>query len=154
MLETPEIVVSEAERTAVIHLTVPRAEIGKVMGPAIGEVMSTVAAQAVGPTGPVYSYHPRMDPDVFDFDVGVPVGGPVEPAGRVRPGELPAVRVARAVYVGPYEGLGAAWGELDAWMRENGHTPAPGLWERYLAGPESDPDPASWRTELNHPVAD
>ena len=153
MLETPEIVVSEAQPTAVIHLTVPRPQIREAMGPAIQEVLTTVAAQAIGPIGPVYSYHPRMDPEVFDFEVGVPVGGMVEPAGRVRAGELPAVKVARAVYVGAYEGLGPAWGELDAWMRANGHEPAPGLWERYLSGPESSPDPTHWRTELNHPVA-
>ena len=33
-----------------------------------------------------------------------------------------------------------------------GLTPADGLWERYLAGPETGPDPAQWRTELNQPL--
>jgi len=28
----------------------------------------------------------------------------------------------------------------------------PDLWERYLTGPESNPDPATWRTELNRPL--
>ena len=51
----------------------------------------------------------RMDPDTFDFEVGVPVAA-------------------------------------------GGHTPAPDLWECYVAGPESGPDPAAWRTELNRPL--
>ena len=153
MLDTPEIVTTQPRATAVIRLTIPRAEIGKAMGPAIGEVMSTVAAQGVAPAGPLFSYHPRIDPEVFDFEVGVPVAAPVAPAGRVEPGALPAAKVARAIYRGPYEGLGPAWEELDAWMRQNGHTPAPGIWECYLAGPESGADPAHWQTELNHPVA-
>lgn len=53
----------------------------------------------------------------------------------------------------PYEGLGAAWGEFGAWIAAQGHTPAPDLWESYVTGPESSPDPATWRTELTQPPA-
>jgi effector-binding domain-containing protein len=93
-----------------------------------------------------------MDPDIWDFEVGVPVSRPVSPAGRVEPGELPAATVARTVYHGSYEGLGAAWGEFFEWITARGHTPAADFWECYLAGPESGPDPAAWRTELNKPL--
>ena len=51
MIELPKIVETEAQITAVIRLTVPRAEIQKVMGPAIQEVLSTVAAQKIAPAG-------------------------------------------------------------------------------------------------------
>jgi hypothetical protein len=34
-----------------------------------------------------------------------------------------------------------------------GHEPGQDLWECYVAGPESSPDPASWRTELSRPLA-
>ncbi len=152
MIDKPQITQSAAQLTAIIRFTIPRAEIQKVMGPAISEVMAAVAAQGMAPAGPVFSYHLRMDPATFDFEVGVPVPKPVSPVGRVKPGQLPATRVVRTVYHGPYEGLGAAWGEFDAWIKANGHTPAPDLWEYYAAGPESSPDPANWRTELNRPV--
>jgi effector-binding domain-containing protein len=56
------------------------------------------------------------------------------------------------VYHGGYEGLGDAWGEFGTWIEANGYTPAADLWECYLAGPESNPDPANWRTELNRPI--
>ena len=69
-----------------------------------------------------------------------------------RPGTLPAVKVARTVYQGGYEGLGGAWGELMRWIEAQGHTAATDLWECYLAGPESGPDPSAWRTELNRPL--
>jgi effector-binding domain-containing protein len=94
-----------------------------------------------------------MDPEVFDFAAGVPVAKPVSSSGRVQPGQLPAARVARTIYHGPYEGLGAAWGEFNAWLAANGHAPEPDLWESYVAGPESSPNPAAWRTELNRPLA-
>ena len=60
--------------------------------------------------------------------------------------------VARAVYQGRYEGLAAAWGEFLAWVEAGGHPRAPDLWERYLVGPETSPDPTNWRTELNRPL--
>ncbi len=152
MIEIPQILRTGAQLAAVIRLIIPREEIRTVMGPGIGELMAAIAAQGIAPAGPVFSHHFRMDPRVFDFEVGVPVARPVSPAGRVKPGELPAARVARTVYRGPYEGLGEAWGEFSAWLQANGHTPAPNLWERYVAGPESNPDPSTWRTELNRPL--
>ncbi len=153
MIDTPEIRKSEARRAAVIRLTIPREEIRNVMSPGIREVMQTVAAQGIGPAGPVFSHHFRMDPGIFDFEIGVPVTGTVAATGRVKPGELPAATVARTIYHGPYEGLGAGWGEFERWIAAQGLTPAVDLWECYVAGPESNPDPATWRTELNRPLS-
>ncbi|MEX2113530.1 MAG: GyrI-like domain-containing protein [Pirellulales bacterium] len=152
MIDTPNVTETATQQVAVIHLTIPRAEIQQVMGPAIGEVMAAVSAQGIGPAGPVFSHHFQMDPETFDFEVGVPVTRPVTPVGRVQPGQLPATRVARTVYHGGYEGLGSAWGEFDAWIKANGHTMAPNLWEFYVSGPESSSDTAQWRTELNRPL--
>jgi len=152
MLDKPHIAQAAAQRTAVIRLTIPRAEIRNVMGPGYRELMAAVAAQGIASVGPWFSHHLRMDPGIFDFEIGVPVAAPVAAAGRVQPGELPAATVARAVYRGPYEGLAAAWGEFIAWLAAEGYATAPNLWERYVAGPESSPDPATWRTELNRPL--
>jgi effector-binding domain-containing protein len=152
MLDTPQITKTAAQLTAVIHLTIPREEIRNVMGPGIGELMAALAAQGIAPAGPWFTHHLRMDPDLFDFEIGVPVTAPVAPAGRVKLGQLPATRVARTVYQGAYEGLGAAWGEFDAWFAATGHTLGTDLWEYYVVGPESNPDPVTWRTELNRPL--
>jgi effector-binding domain-containing protein len=153
MLDTPQITQTPAQQTAVIRVTVPREDVQKVMGPGIKELMSTVAAQGVGPAGPWFTHHLRKPSDTFDFEICVPVTAPVTPTGRVEPGHRPAMKVAQTVYSGPYEGLGPAWGEFDAWVKASGHRPAADLWEVYVAGPESGPDPANWRTELNRPLA-
>ena len=84
----------------------------------------------------------------------MPVSAPVVPAGRVASSRLPAGRVARTVYRGGYEGLGAAWGELDAWIEREGLQPMGELREVYASGPESGSDPSGLRTELNRPLAD
>ena len=152
MLYEPHIAQTAAQATAVIRITVPRAEIQQVMGPAYRELMDAVAAQGITAAGPWFTHHLRIPDDTFDFEVGVPVTAPVTAAGRVRPGELRAAMVARTVYCGPYEGLPAAWGEFGAWIAAQGLTPAADLWERYVAGPESGADPAAWRTELSRPL--
>src|SRR3972149_2199032 len=151
MIDKPQIVQTGAQQTAIIRLTIPRQEIRNVMGPGYGELMTVVAAQGIAPAGPWFTHHLRMDPDTFDFEIGVPVSSAVSPSGRVRAGQLPATTVARTVYHGDYEGLGHAWEELDAWIQAQGGRPGPDLWECYVAGPESNPHPPTWRTELNRP---
>ncbi len=154
MLDTPQIVETKAQDAAVIHLTIPRSEMMKAFGPAVGELMTALAAQGIEPVGAVFAHHLTMSPDTFDFELGVKVSAPAKAAGRVKPGQLPAAKVARTVYTGPYEGLPSAWGEFDTWMKANGHKQAGNLWELYSVGPQSTPDPATWRTELNRPLVD
>src|SRR3990170_5009376 len=101
MLDKPEIVRTIAQEATIIRLTIPRSEIQKVMGPGISELMAAVAAQGIGPAGPIFLHHLRMDPATFDFEIGIPVTAAVTPTGRVTAGRLPAATVARTVYHGP-----------------------------------------------------
>ena len=152
MLDRPQFIQTDEQLTAVIHLTIPRAEISNVMGPAIAEIMSTIAAQGGALTGPCFSYHQKRPYDTFDFEVGFPVSRPITPAGRVKMSKLPAAKIVRTTYQGGYEGLGEAWGEFCAWIETEGLNAQDSLWECYLSGPESSPDPDKWRTELNRPL--
>lgn len=152
MIETPQVSHTEERITAVIHLVVSREDIDKGMDPAIQEVLSALGAQGIAPAGPCFSFHFRRPTDTFDFDVGFPVATAPAPAGRVKPGRLPAARVARTVYHGGYEGLGAAWGEFMSWVEKQGLKARGCPWESYVAGPESGSDPAQWRTELILPL--
>lgn len=152
MIEIPQITQTTARPTAIIPLTIPVADIHQVMGPGISELMSTISVQGIQPAGPWFTHHVKPPWDVFDFEISIPVSAPVRAAGRVKPSQWPAMKVARTVYQGPYEELGAAWEEFMDWIETNGHKPAPELWESYVAGPESSPDPANWRTELIRPL--
>ena len=154
MIEKPQIIQTTAQPAAIIHLTIPRSEIQHVMGPARAELMAAVAAQGITLAGAWFTHHLKMQPDTFDFEIGVLVATPFAEAGRVKAGELPARKIARTVYHGGFEGLSGGWSELLAWIAAEGHTPAPDLWECYLKGPESGPDSASWSTELNRPLID
>src|ERR1700752_2956676 len=134
MIATPQIIQTAIQEAAVIHLTIPRSEMMKVFGPAVGELMAALAAQGVEPVGAVFAHHLRIPPDAFDFELGVKVAAPVKAAGRMKPGQLPAVKVARTGYHGPYQGLPSAWDHFIKWMKGNGHEQAENLWEVYSIG--------------------
>lgn len=153
-IDPPEITETTEKSAAVVHLTIPRNEMYEAFSTAVHELLEVLDDQGVEPAGPVFAHHLRVDPEVFDFRVGFPVNEPVEDAGRVTSGRLPAARVARTVHRGAYDGLPDAWAELEAWIEENGHTSGPDAWERYVVDPGSDPDPSAWRTELNRPLVD
>ena len=152
MLDMPQIIQTSIQEAAIIRLTIPRNEMMKVFGPAVGELLTALAEQGVEAVGAVFAHHLKMTPDMFDFELGIKVSSPVTATGRMKPGQLPAAKVARAIYRGPYEGLPAAWGEFNQWMEANGHAQAGDLWELYSVGPQSTPDPANWLTELNRPL--
>ena len=152
MIATPQILHTTAQEAAVIRLAIPRGEMMQQFGPAVGELLAALHAQGVEPVGGVFAHHFTITSDTFDFELGIKVVAPIRDSGRVRRGALPATRVARTVYSGPYEGLPGAWDEFTRWMQANDLSQADDLWEVYAVGPQSSPDPADWRTELNRPL--
>ena len=152
MIDTPDILDLPAQKTAIIHLTVPASDIMKVMGRGIQEVRDVLAAQGIEPTGPWFTHHLKMPGQTFDFEICLPVDRDVTPHGRVVPGEIRAARTARTVYRGGYESLGQGWGEFMAWIQAQGLTPAGDLWEAYVTGPEAGPDSSLYATQLNRPL--
>ncbi|MBL8009593.1 MAG: GyrI-like domain-containing protein [Flavobacteriales bacterium] len=149
MITTPEVTTTNEEATATIHLVIPCQDMGRHMDPAIREIIAAITGQGLRITGPMFCHHHRKPTDSFDFDIGFPVSAPVREEGRVRNAKLPAERVARCVYEGPYEGLGQAWGALRSWVEEQ-QLPVTGRFiERYLNDPDEVRDPNAFRTELN-----
>jgi len=149
----PEITHTKSRNAAVIHLVIPRDRIQSEMPVAIREVMSALKSQGTHPAGPLFAHHLTTSHSQFDIEVGFPVNSTVAPTGRVKPGELPGARVAKAVYTGGYEGLFAAWSAFDQWVKNENLVGRDDLWEVYTSGPESSPDPGTWKTELYRPLA-
>ena len=160
MLEKFEITETQPVDAAVVHVSTPRAEIQPAMESAIKELIASVAAQGIGPAGALFAHHTCQE-DRFDFEVGVPVSGPVRNDGRVMAGRLPGTTVVRTVYHGGYEGLHEAWSrftdrvgdELGDELERRGWKTGETFWEAYLQGPETDPDPSTYRTALVLPLA-
>lgn len=120
MIESPQIIQTSTLHAAIIPVTVPRAQIGEAMMPGLTEIMAAVKAQGIGPAGVWFTHHLRIEPEIFDFEICVPVTAAVKPVGRVIPGVWPGMKVIRTVYHGPYEGMGDAWGEFEEWIETQG----------------------------------
>lgn len=152
MIDQPQILTTEALPIAVIHVTVSQREIQNVMRPTLRELVDEVERQQLQAVGAWFTHHRRRPSDTFDFEVGVVLPKPIAPSARVRPSVWPALRVARTIYRGSYEGLGAAWSEFLDRIEADGHTPTADLWERYSIGPETTNNAAEWQTELTQPL--
>ena len=149
MITPPEVITTKELITATIPLIIPGRDMPKYMDPAIQEIIQTVTSQGVKITGSMFSYHKRRPSDTFDFEIGFPVSKAIKPEGRVVDSKLPAVKVVRSVYQGPYDGLAQAWPELQKWVHENGHGENGRFFERYLNNPNEVKSPSEYRTELN-----
>ena len=148
------VVTPTAGPAATIRLHVPRAQIEAQMDPAIQELLQTLGAQGIAPSGPMYCYHYQVPDTHFDFDVGFPVPKAVTPGGRVEATQSPSQKAAKATFVGHYDRLYEAWRAFSDAMDAAGHEKLDGAesWEVYLKGPESSTNPAEWVTELYWPV--
>jgi hypothetical protein len=100
MIDSPHVTETQLQLTAFIRIKVSRAGIREVMGPGLRELKEEVEAQGIAIAGPWFTHHLRLHPATFDFELSVPVAKQVTPAGRVQPGEWPAMRMATAVYQG------------------------------------------------------
>jgi effector-binding domain-containing protein len=143
----------DPQPAAVVRDEVPMQEIRTVFDRGFGEVMRVAEAQGVAITGPPFGFYPRTPTDTVEVAVGFPVAAPVSADGDVTPFELPGGRVVTGVHVGPYESLGASYGELTEWAASNGHSLAGHMWESYLTDPSAEPDPATWQTRITWPLA-
>lgn len=153
-IKTPEILELEARKTAVIRLRIPRSEkeMGKVFGPAVGELVATLAAQKISHAESVFAHHFKITPDHFDFEIGFTTDAVVKPMGRVEPSQWPKMKVAHAVLSGAYEQLPGAWSEFDSWIKASGQHAAEDLWEYYSIGPHMSAHAEQWRTSLYRPL--
>lgn len=141
----------QAQPTAVMTATLPVAEIGPWLAKAYGTVARLVTAHGAYPAGPPFARYHRLAEDRFAVEAGFPVGTAIDADGDVRPSQLPGGPVAVIVHIGPYEQMTPAYEALASWVSSHGGEPAGDPWEVYFTDPASEPDPATWRTEIVQP---
>lgn len=137
--------------TAVVRATLSVAEIGQFVGHAIGEVAGVLASQGIAPGGPPFARYHRLGREQFEVEVGFPTSTSVSPVGDVLASSLPGGLVAVMTYLGPYDGMEAAYGALAEWVSRSGGVPSGDPWEVYFSDPAVEPDPQKWRTEIVMP---
>lgn len=127
--------------------------------PRLLDVVENWLAQiGLPPVGaPLIRYHVIDMNTVLDISVGVPVSEPVEADQTIAIETLPAGRYASLVFTGNEYGVQGN-GALIKWIADNGlmmdyregelGEVFEGRVEYLLDGPDDDPNPSNWRTEV------
>ncbi len=165
---TPEITTTQLQEhpTAMVREKVPMKELTGFFGRAFTSVMAAVQQKGLQPAGPPYGMYRGMPSDVVDVEAGFPLAEPFPVQGPegvtvdgghgeslVAGGSFPAGPAYEAVHTGPYDALPQTYEALQARMKADGVTPADVMWESYVTDPETEPDPAKWRTRVIWPTA-
>lgn len=147
-----ELRVLGGHKTAVVREEVPESGLAEAMGRMFQAVTAELQKQGIEPASPPFARYHTLG-EVIDFEAGVIVKSAVQPAGQVKPGELPAGPAAIAVHTGSYETLSATYAAMRRWLEAN---PAQhqngGPWELYITDPSAEPDPNKWMTEVIFPL--
>jgi effector-binding domain-containing protein len=114
-------------------------------------VAAVLGAQGAGPAGPPFARFHRLDGQRFEIEAGFPALRPIDPTDAVQVSTLPGGPAAVTVHIGPYANMEPAYAAIDEWMRSRGFVPDGDAWEVYFSDPVSQPDPATWRTEVYAP---
>jgi effector-binding domain-containing protein len=112
-----------------------------------------IARSAVQPRGePFVIYHAEPGEDGrWDIEVCAPVSDVLLAPPGFAVHTIPGGSAAFALHVGPYDGIGAAYAEIQAFIRTHELDVAGPPREIYLTGPEVAP--SDTRTRIEFPVA-
>ncbi len=143
----------EAQHILTIRAMTTADKLPELLGEHFGEVYAHILQNGQQPSGMPFSRYFAMEGATVDFECGMPVAAPIEGAGRVRAGQLPACTVATVTHMGPYDDLPRSWNALLSWMGSQGLEPAGPPWEVYVTDPGAEPDQSKWRTDIHFPVS-
>lgn len=143
--------VRNAQVTAVARATLTVAEIGPWLGKAYAAIAGVLADQQAGPAGPPFARHHMSGEGRFEVEAGFPATRPIQGNGDVQPSELPGGQVAVTIHTGPHDAMRPAYQALVSWVAEHGGELAGDPWEVYFSDPSTEPDPATWRTQIVQP---
>ena len=152
----------EEQPYVAIRSSVAIGQLANIIGAQLDDVMSWLTDNGVGPVGaPLIRYH--VCPTIADSQavVEVSIGWPIKEImstnESMESAALPGGNYACLTFTGVENGI-AGNGQLISWARNHNHLfdswPLPGgegfsgRVEHMLDGPEDDPDPSQWRTEV------
>lgn len=137
--------------TLTVHTRSPVDRLPEVLGPAWGSILAHAAKVGAEPSGPPFVIYRNMDMRDLDLEIGLPFERPLDGAGDLRAGTLPAGEAVETVHVGPYDQLKGAYEALEGWMNANGRVAGGPPSEHYLNDPQDTP-PGELRTRIVWPL--
>ena len=127
--------------------------IPEFLGRAYGATAAHVQSSSVEIVGPPFARYEMMNgpESVFAVEAGFPVSSAAGGSGDVEASALPGGPAAATWHIGPYDAMQPAYAAIAAWIEEEGAATNGPPWEVYYSDPTTQPDPATWRTEVIQP---
>lgn len=157
MLTLPKIVDRPATHYAAVAAEV-RIPFGEAIGPLMEEAAGYLDGAGASGFGPALFKYDVIDMPRLEMQFGFVTPKAVTGSERVKAGVLPAGKYATLTYTGHYDNLMDATATLIGWAKETGvewdSTSGPGgerfasRVEIYPNGPDDEPDPEKWITEI------
>lgn len=103
---------------------------------------------------PVFTMYYNWDPDGYiKMRPGFPVLGEQKESGNIEYYVRPGGKVVVATFKGPYEQIGKAHEDIDAYLRDfDLETAELPIFEEYVVGIDTEPDPQKWITKVYYYV--
>ncbi|MGB7339658.1 MAG: GyrI-like domain-containing protein [Phototrophicaceae bacterium] len=160
MVKTTEVLVEDRPEKHYMGIRVitPSSEFPNMIPQLIDEVFGWLGENGIEADGaPIMRYYVINMEGEMDVEIGVFVANPATGDDRVKASILPAGRYASLIYTGVKNGIAGngvliQWAkdkdiEWDRWDEETGDA-FRSRYEVFIDGPEDDPDPSNWRTEV------
>lgn len=149
---TVAVVTEPAHTVTGLRQTVEMQALSDFFASAMPTVAAELADAGLRPNGAPISIYRQRGGGAFDVTVGFPVDGEPETGGPLVSETLPGGPVAATVHSGSYDTLASTYDLVIAWLTAR-HIAVPEMmWEEYLVGPDSTPDPDAWRTRVVFPL--
>lgn len=132
------------------EMTTPE-EFGPKVGATYGRLYAYAGAKGVTPGMPMMIVRGMGPPVLLEIAIMVAAETPGE--GDILASVLPAGDVVTTLHIGLYDTIGAAYEAVFAYAGQHGRQPAGAPYETYLTDPDTEPDPAKFRSEVCLPVA-
>lgn len=159
MITGPSLEQRAAQPFVAIASKVPMSALPTVIPQSIGAVAAWLAERNIPSAGAPFIRYVVIDmADKMQIEIGFPVREPIAGDGQVVAGVFPAGTYGVLVYTGDYAQLMAAnatlldWGVAEGLNWDMATTPEgdafAARYETYFNGPDTEPDPAKWKTEV------
>ena len=137
-----------------VHEVIPMSRLTEYFDRAFRTSAAELGRMGAHPSGPpIALYHGAPTDAAVDVTAGFPVVDDVSATRAVEVVHLPSGPAVETFHVGPYETMTETYAAVTDWIAEQKLTVAGDMWEEYLVGPDSEPDPANWRTRIVFPLA-
>ena len=155
--DSAKVQIKNVEEQTILLLkgTSTKETIGQDMGAMFGKVFTYLDSADIQPAGPPLSLYYTEPGPQWKIAVAIPVANETKAPNANEPIQLITLaggKMAFAIHTGSYEQLEDAWNIFFQWVQSNGYYPAGPAREIYLVGPEQQPDPAKYQTQLLWPV--